>query len=83
MKISTLYDQDLDYLEVIQTGVENYATPVSDQLQIFRSEIDGSVVGFALEKTSQIFGVSSKELQKALKRINEKFGKALKNLADS
>ena len=50
--MKTLYDEDIDYLEVVEEGVPNYAVQATPALLLFLSEADRTVVGFALEGAS-------------------------------
>jgi hypothetical protein len=45
----TLYDEDIDYLEVVEVGIANFAVQVTPVLLLFLSESDRTVVGFALD----------------------------------
>ena len=49
----TLYDEDIDYLEVVEEGVPNYAVQATPALLLFLSESDRTVVGFALENATE------------------------------
>jgi hypothetical protein len=49
----TLYDEDIDYLEVVEEGIPNYAVQATPALLLFLSESDRTVVGFALESATE------------------------------
>lgn len=49
----TLYDEDIDYLEVVEEGIPNYAVQATPALLLFLSESDRMVVGFALENATE------------------------------
>lgn len=49
----TLYDEDIDYLEVVEEGIPNYAVQATPALLLFLSESDRTVVGFALENATE------------------------------
>jgi DNA-binding transcriptional regulator YiaG len=49
----TLYDEDLDYLEVVEEGVKNYAVEATEALSLFLNEKNKAVVGFALEGATE------------------------------
>ena len=48
-----LYDEDIDYLEVVEEGIPNYAVQATPALLLFLSESDRTVVGFALENATE------------------------------
>lgn len=51
--MTIMYDQDLDYLEVIFEKTANYGDSLSDDISVFKSEKNDKVVGYGFERASR------------------------------
>lgn len=51
-KMTTLYDRDIDFLEVMETGHRTIGENISDTLTLFFTERTHQLAGFALEAAS-------------------------------
>ena len=53
MHMNIMYDQDLDYLEVIFKKTANYGDSLTDDITIFKSEKNEKIVGYSFERASK------------------------------
>ncbi len=51
--MNIMYDQDLDYLEVIFEKTANYGESLTDDITVFKSEKNDKLVGYSFERASR------------------------------
>ena len=51
--MNILYDQDLDYLEVMFEKIANYGDSLTDDITVFKSQKTDKIVGYGFDRASR------------------------------